>query len=48
MRYHYKKPKIYLSKYGETYECNHPVYSKCTLFKMGKKGFTVIQQRYDP
>lgn len=48
MRYHYEKPKNYLSMYGETYECNHPVYSKCTLFKMGDNGLAVIQQRYDP
>lgn len=34
--------------YGETYECDHPVYSKCTLFKMGKKGLAVIQHRYEP
>lgn len=48
MRYHYEKPKVYLSMYGETYECYHPVYDRCTLFKMGKKGLAVIQQRYDP
>ena len=48
MRYHYEKPTIYASMYGETYECNHPVYDKCTLFKMDKKGLAVIQQRYNP
>lgn len=47
MRYHYEKPNIYLSKYGETYVCNHPVYDKCTLFKINKKGLAVIQQRFD-
>lgn len=45
MRYHYEKPAIYLSKYGDTYYCDHPVYSKCTLFKMDGKGLAVIQQR---
>ena len=25
MRYHYQKPDIYLSMYGELYICNHPV-----------------------
>lgn len=34
--------------YGETYICNHPVYSFCTLFKIGRKGLAVIQQRYEP
>lgn len=48
MRYHYKKPAIYSSMYGDTYICNHPVYSFCTLFKIGNKGLAVIQQRYDP
>lgn len=46
MRYHYKKPDIYLSIYGSTYECDHPVYSTCTLFKIGNKGLSIIQQRY--
>lgn len=48
MRYFYEKPSIYLSMYGTTYECNHPVYDICTLFKMDDKGLAVIQQRYDP
>lgn len=47
MRYHFEKPSIYLSKYGQTYECHHPVYSKCTLYLMDGKGLAVIQQRYD-
>ena len=47
MRYHYEKPTIYLSKYGSTYTCDHPVYNRCTLFQMGNKGLAVIQQRFD-
>jgi len=47
MRYHYEKPLIYLSTYGVTYSCNHPVYDKCTLYKIGDKGIAVIQQRFD-
>jgi hypothetical protein len=47
MRYHYEKPAIYLSMYGSTYTCNHPVYDKCTLFKIEDRGLGVIQQRYD-
>ena len=47
MRYHYEKPSIYLSKYGITYTCNHPVYSQCTLFQIKDKGLAVIQQRFD-
>lgn len=48
MRYHYEKPDIYLSMYGSTYSCDHPVYSKCTLYLIDAKGLAVIQQRYDP
>ena len=47
MRYHYEKPNIYLSMYGITYECNHPVYNKCTLYLEDNNGLAVIQQRYD-
>lgn len=48
MRYHYEKPNFYRSMYGQTYICSHPVYSKCTLYTIGRKGLAVIQQRYDP
>ena len=48
MRYHYEKPEIYRSHYGETYICDHPVYDRCTLFKIGNRGLAVIQQRFDP
>lgn len=47
MRYHHEKPKMYKSAYGEVYICDHPVYNKCTLFKIGKNGLAVIQQRYN-
>lgn len=46
MRYHYEKPDLYLSTYGTTYECPHPVYDKCTLYLIGNKGLAVIQQRH--
>lgn len=48
MRYHYEKPTIYSSLYGEKHTCDHPVYDECTLYKIGKFGLAVIQQRYDP
>lgn len=38
---------MYLSKYGNTYICNHVVYNSSTLFKIGDRGLSVIQQRYD-
>lgn len=48
MRYHYEKPDVYNHIYGETYICNHPVYDRCTLFKIGNKGLAIIQQRFNP
>lgn len=47
MRYHYEKPMIYSSVYGEIYTCDHPVYSCCTLYRIGDKGLAVIQQRFE-
>lgn len=47
MRYHYEKPDVYASIYGERYICEHPVYDCCTLFKINDKGLAVIQQRFD-
>lgn len=47
MRYHYEKPAIYSSLYGDTYHCDHPVYDGGTLFKIDNKGLVVIQQRFD-
>lgn len=47
MRYHHTRSAKYFTKYGEIYECNHPVYNRCTLFKIGNKGIAVIQQRFD-
>lgn len=47
MRYHYDKPDVYSSMYGETYICDHPVYNSCTLYKIKNRGLAVIQQRYN-
>lgn len=48
MRYHCEKPELYSSMYGKLYICDHPVYNRCTLFTIGRKGLAVIQQRFDP
>lgn len=48
MRYHYQPPSLYFAQYGIVYECDHPVYSKCTLYKRGELGLAVIQQRFEP
>ena len=38
MRYHFEKPPIYLSMYGQRYRCDHPVYNFCTLFLVEERG----------
>lgn len=48
MRYHFEKPATYSSIFGITYECNHPVYDRCTLYSIGNRGLAIIQQRFDP
>ena len=48
MRYHYEKPSMYMSMYGQLHICNHPVYSRCTLYTIKDRGLAVIQQRYNP
>lgn len=47
MKYHYEKPETYTSAYGTTYICDHPVYSRCTLYLIKNRGLAVIQQRYN-
>lgn len=47
MKYHFVKPDLYLCKYGRTHICDHPVYSKCTLYFGEGRGLAVIQQRYN-
>lgn len=50
MKVFYEKPLITdIQIYGVTYECDHPVYNRCTLFLLEKDtGIAVIQQRFDP
>lgn len=47
MRYHFIKPDFYISHYGRVHICNHPIYSRCTLYEMNGNGLAVIQQRFD-
>lgn len=48
MRYHTDIPDFYVPIYGSVYYCDHLVYNKCTLFKIGDRGLAVIQQKYNP
>lgn len=45
MRYHYYNEAAGKDQYGEEYYCEHPIYNRCTLFRDGKKGLAIIQQR---
>lgn len=46
MRYHFEKPSVFSHSYGAIYICRHPVYDRCTLYRIGEKGLAVIQQRF--
>ena len=48
MNAHYDRPTKSLSLHGETYICNHELYTYCTLYKARGLGLAVIQQRFDP
>ena len=47
MRWHTEKPENWTNYYGQTYRCEHPVYSSATLYLEGSKGLCVIQQRFN-
>lgn len=47
MRYYTTKPKGALATRRYLYECNHPLYSQCTLIKKGELGLAIIQNRYN-
>lgn len=46
MRYYYESKPSLLDKsiFSTVYHCDHPVYDKGTLYRMGSKGLVVIRQ----
>ncbi len=48
MRYYYQPKQQDSSRFSQIYICNHPLYSRCTLYKFNELGLAVIQQRFDP
>lgn len=48
MRYHSEPQSNSILVFGNVHICNHPVYTRCTLYKNGARGLAIIQQRYDP
>lgn len=49
MRYHQEQPDLYKRPvHAQSYRCDHPVYSRGTLYFRDDIGLVVIQQRYDP
>ena len=46
MKYYYEKPETWIAA-GEIYIWDHPMYNKCTLFRCGKRGLAVIQERFN-
>lgn len=47
MRYFHEPKTVSRVRYGEVYRCDHPVYSRCTLYRVDNLGLAVIQQRFD-
>ena len=48
MRYYYEKPEVFRVSCGALYQCDHPLYSTCTLYQDGALGLAVIQARFHP
>lgn len=48
MRYYHTETTEKDVPCGAVYFCNHPLYSRCTLFLIENRGLAIIQQRYDP
>ena len=48
MRYFYEKNESEEPVHGVIYQCNHPLYNRCTLYLEGDLGLAVIQQRFSP
>lgn len=46
MKYHYKKPEVIASIYGEKITLDHPVYKMGTLFVMDERGLVIVQRRF--
>lgn len=47
MRYYHTPSSQTKRHYGIIYICDHPVYTRCTLYTIKEKGLAVIQQRFD-
>jgi len=47
MKYYYQKPEEWIGA-GESYICEHPMYKRCTLFRKGERGLSIIQEHFDP
>ena len=47
MRYHYEEQDRGAPRYGLTYNCNHPVYRRCTLFCVRGNGLAIIRQYFN-
>lgn len=46
-RSRYRPPEHWVLSSKSTYECDHPLYSKCTLYWDGEIGLAVVQERFN-
>lgn len=47
MKYYYKPSIDAKSGAGETYICDHPLFSRATLFKSDNRGLLIVQEHYN-
>jgi len=47
MRYFTEKPDRATTTRMYTYSCNHPLYSECSLIKLGDAGLAIVQRRFN-
>ena len=48
MRTFYTPPENFIVSKACTYVCDHPLYSRCTLYLSGDLGLAVVQKRFNP
>lgn len=47
MKYYYERPQTWTMFSAMVHECDHPVYSKCTLYLKDGRGVAIVQKRFN-
>ena len=46
MKYYYERPETWTVNSGTIHTCDHPIYSKCTLYLKDGRGVAIVQKRF--